>query len=85
MQIEEQRRRSARVLRQNPSLKACLDEIFQDAYGDARLIAARETGKDKAEFPQESPWTANQVLEEDFLPGEGCRLAVEAGGQWKGR
>ncbi len=69
--IEEQRRRSARVLRQNPSLKACLDEIFQDAYGDARLIAARETGKDKTEFPQESLWTTDQVLEEDFLPCEG--------------
>ncbi len=66
--IDEQRRRSNRVLRQNPSLKSALPEIFEDAYGDARLIAAREMRKDKEELPEQSPWAVAQVLEEGFLP-----------------
>lgn len=66
--IEEQRQRSARVLRQNPSLKGRLDELFQDAYADARLMAARETGIDKQGFPQDCPWSVAQALDDSFLP-----------------
>jgi Domain of unknown function DUF29 len=39
--IKEQRRRIERVLRKNPGLKSYLDEAFENAYGDARLIAVR--------------------------------------------
>lgn len=66
--IEEQRRRIERVLRKNPSLKAKLDEAFADAYGDARLIAMRETGMEKKTFPETSPFSLAQTLSEDYWP-----------------
>ncbi|PZN78320.1 MAG: DUF29 domain-containing protein [Candidatus Methylumidiphilus alinenensis] len=66
--IEEQRQRSARVLRQNPSLKSRLDEIFQDAYADARLVSARETGLDKRAFPDEPPYSVDQAFDVEFYP-----------------
>lgn len=66
--IKEQRQRSARVLRQNPSLKSRLDEIFQDAYADAKLMAAREMGTDDQELPEGSPYTVDQVFDVDYFP-----------------
>ncbi len=66
--IEEQRRRIERLLRKNPSLKAKLDECFSDAYGDARLIASRETGFDKEIFPEASPFTLEQTLTDAYWP-----------------
>lgn len=67
--IEEQRQRAARVLRQNPSLKPRLGEFLVDAYQDARLIAARETGMDKRAFPDQCPYACALVLDPDFYPG----------------
>lgn len=66
--IDEQRRRIARLLRKNPSLKSKLDECFQDAYGDARLIASRETGFDAKTFPESSPFTLEQTLNNAYWP-----------------
>jgi ribosomal protein L29 len=66
--IREQRRRIARLLQKNPSLKTLLEETFEDAYGDARLIAMRETGLDESTFPEASPFTVEEALAEDFWP-----------------
>lgn len=66
--VEEQRRRIARLLRKNPSLAAKLEECFVDAYGDARLIAARETGFDAKTFPEASPFTLEQTLNDAYWP-----------------
>lgn len=66
--IKEQRRRVARLLRTNPSLKSKLDEAFEEAYGDARLIAVRETGMDEPVFPLQSPFSLGQTLDDDFWP-----------------
>lgn len=66
--IEEQRRRVARLLHKNPSLKSKLGEVFEEAYGDARLIAMRETGMDKTVFPPASPFSLQQALDDDFWP-----------------
>ncbi len=65
--IKEQRRATARHLRENPSLKALLDQAMDDAYGDATLKAARETGLDL--FPETSPFTFDQAIDDDFWPG----------------
>jgi uncharacterized protein DUF29 len=54
--IKEQRRRIERVLRKNPGLKSYLDETFENAYGDARLIAVRETGLEENTFPEDCPF-----------------------------
>ena len=66
--IEEQRRRIERLLRKNPSLKSKLAECFCDAYGDARLIAARETGFNKNSFPSDCPFTLVQTLDDAYWP-----------------
>jgi hypothetical protein len=62
--IREQRRRAGRLLAQNPSLQADLDTILADAYGDAVLVAERETGLDERVFPEACPWTFTAAMEE---------------------
>jgi hypothetical protein len=66
--IREQRRRIDRHLRDNPSLRAKLDEAIADAYGDALLDAQRETGLAEAAFPAACPWTSTEILGDRFLP-----------------
>ena len=66
--IREQRRRIVRLLNKNPSLKSELDKAFLDAYGDAKLIAMRETGIDEAFFPKASPFTMEQALNDAYWP-----------------
>lgn len=66
--IKEQRRKISRHLEKNPSLKSKMPEIVQEAYGDAMLSAARETGFDENLFPEKMPWTLQQALDADFLP-----------------
>ena len=66
--IEEQRRRIERLLRKNPSLHSKLAECFCDAYGDARLIAVRETGFNKNSFPSDCPFTLVQTLDDAYWP-----------------
>ncbi|MFB1487501.1 MULTISPECIES: DUF29 domain-containing protein [unclassified Thiocapsa] len=70
--IKEQRRRLHRHLAQNPSLKAKLEQAVVDAYGDAILKAARETGLAEETFPPVCPFTIEQILNDD-VPG----LAVD--------
>jgi ribosomal protein L29 len=60
--IVEQRRRIARLIRKNPSLKAALAEVLTDAYGDALLIAQRDTGLPESAFPPTCPWTFDQAI-----------------------
>lgn len=66
--IIEQRRRVKRVLKKNPGMKSYLQEAFENAYGDGRVIAMRETGMDIETFPEESPFTIEQTLDDDFWP-----------------
>ena len=66
--IEEQRRKVQRVLRDNPSLQARFTDTLADAYQDAVLLAARETGLDKQSFPTNCPYTDQQILALDYWP-----------------
>lgn len=66
--ILEQRRRIERHLRQNPSLHAKLTECLTDAYGDARIEAAQETGLDPESFPETCPWSFPDMMSPDFWP-----------------
>jgi len=69
--IEEQRRRLARHLRDNPSLRAVQDEALADAYGDAVLRAELETGLLRDMFPWTCPYSFEQVMNNEFWPGPG--------------
>lgn len=66
--IREQRRRTIRHLRDNPSLKARLGEVIEAAYGDALIEAERETGLPEATFPTECPWPFERIMDAGFWP-----------------
>jgi len=66
--IEEQRRRIKRLLDENPSLTSRLEKAFENAYGDAILIAAREIDCDKGTFPNDCPVTQQQTLNSEYWP-----------------
>ena len=52
----------------NPSLKSKVSEALEDAYGDAILAAARETGVTRSAFPTTCLWTFEQIMDEEFWP-----------------
>lgn len=66
--IDEQRRRVHRLLQKMPSLRGRVDDVIDDAYGDARLLAERETGLPITTFAERCPCSAAQVLAADWLP-----------------
>lgn len=65
--IKEQRRRIGRLLKKNPGIKPLLPETIIDAYGDARLIAAREMDCDDSLFPLECEFSIEQITG-DYWP-----------------
>ncbi|WP_373508917.1 DUF29 domain-containing protein [Thiocapsa sp.] len=66
--INTQRRAIAKLLDENPSLAARLDEIIRDAYPDAVDLAVAETPLDYDAFPERCPWDEAQIRS-TFLPG----------------
>ncbi|MGZ8217129.1 DUF29 domain-containing protein [Methylomagnum sp.] len=68
--IKEQRRRIERLLRDNPSLKHNLEKTVEDAYGDAVIMAARETGLNETTFPKQCCYHLDNILDYEFLPEE---------------
>jgi len=66
--IAERRRRIAKLLRKNPSLRAELDEALIDAYEDARYSAMLETGLALETFPEQCPFDLEHTLNPEFLP-----------------
>jgi hypothetical protein len=65
--ILEQRRRARRLVSRNLSLRPRLDDILAEAYGDAALIAERETELPGEIFPPVSPWRFDDVMQPEFL------------------
>jgi hypothetical protein len=66
--MRTQRRELRRLLQHSPSLRPLVMSVMHDGYRDARLEASEETGLPLATFPQDCPWTAEQVLNADFWP-----------------
>jgi hypothetical protein len=69
--IRVQRRDLAIHLQDNPSLKAKLAETIEQAYGNAVIEAASETGQPELSFPSECPWTFELIMNAAFWPGDG--------------
>ncbi len=67
--IQTQRFAIADLLEDNPSLRREVPAAFAKAYPRARRDASRETGLALASFPIDCPWTVEQILAEDWLPG----------------
>jgi hypothetical protein len=66
--IVEHRRRILRALKNSPSLKPYLQEIFSECYEDARVDAATETQLPLDSFLPECPFALEEVLNPEFLP-----------------
>jgi hypothetical protein len=59
-----------RRLRRNPSLRGQVAHFIADIYPKARRLAQAETNLPLAAFPEDCPWSVEQVLDDDFFPGE---------------
>ncbi|MEN9373852.1 MAG: hypothetical protein RIR79_1404 [Pseudomonadota bacterium] len=68
--IKVQRKSIAVHLLQVPSLKPKLydTEWLIMVWDDARLAASRETKIDFDDFPETSPWSMEEILQEGWLP-----------------
>ena len=66
--IREQRRMIPKHLKDNPSLKGVFQELWLEAYDDARKEAALETSLPLQLFPNECLWTFEQVIDHEFWP-----------------
>lgn len=68
--IKTQRERIRHRLNKTPSLKSCLKdpEWWADAWGDARDVAEKETGISFDKFPEQCPWTTEDILSDHWFP-----------------
>lgn len=67
--IREQRRKIQRLLQQNPSLKPYLSEAIAEGFESGLALVIQETPLDYGDLPDICPYTAEQTLDNDFLPG----------------
>jgi hypothetical protein len=69
--IREQRIKIQLHLRDNPSLKSCLDQAMIDSHELALALVVRETPLDYPDLPADCPFAIAQILDpqfpEDFL------------------
>jgi Domain of unknown function DUF29 len=66
-----QRHALERHLDDNPSLKSAIPLAIDQAYRDAVIEAAGETGLPRQAFPVSCLWTFDQIMDEDFWPEGG--------------
>ncbi|AFY35940.1 DUF29 domain-containing protein [Calothrix sp. PCC 7507] len=66
--IKEHRRRINKSLQKHPSLKKYYESIWQDCYLPALDWAVAETGLSPDIFPQQCPFTSQQLIDSEFLP-----------------
>jgi hypothetical protein len=68
LSIAEHRRRLIDIFDNSPSLRRYFEESFEQCYQDAKKQARIETQLAIATFPDNSPFTPSQCLDENFLP-----------------
>lgn len=66
--IIEHRRRIRKSFRDSPSLRQYFSDIFEETYQDAIRAAAGETGLDPQTFPSSSPFSQDEVMNDEFFP-----------------
>lgn len=75
--VENARDELSDLFEQSPSLRSKVGEVLPKAYKRAMREAANEMGYDEYQrqmlFPQLSPWTFEQLMDEGFWPDPGAR------------
>ncbi len=66
--LVEQRLRIGKLLKESPSLRSVFEAMVEDCYGDARLLAAAETGMAIEGFPVGCLYGVEEILDMEFLP-----------------
>lgn len=66
--IKVQRMGILRLIKQSPSLKHKIHTTLNDAYEEASVIAASETGLNESHFPANCPFTFEQCVDQAFFP-----------------
>ena len=64
----EQRSRISGLLEDSPSLKQLVEASAARRYSDALRAASEETGLARTVFPNQNPYTSDQMLDPDYLP-----------------
>jgi hypothetical protein len=67
LSVREQRRAIARLLEQNPSLRARLEEALADGFQGGVDLVLRETDLALRALPELSPWSLQQALDPALL------------------
>ena len=67
--IKHQRLQVCKLLEESPSLKHQIETKLREAYEEAKIIAASETGIEEDAFPVDCPFSLEQCLDNSFLPG----------------
>jgi hypothetical protein len=70
MTIRIQRRDTQELLEENPSLKPYLEEALQKIYESGRDLAVGETNLPLKTFPENCPYTLEEIFRDGFYPGE---------------
>lgn len=70
MTIRVQRRDTQELLEENPSLKPYLEEALQKIYESGRDLAVGETNLPLKTFPENCPYTLDEIFRDGFYPGE---------------
>jgi hypothetical protein len=66
LSIEAQRLELDSVLSDNPALKPLVAEATARAYRRARIEAAKETGLEMNQFPEQCPYAWNDIVAREF-------------------
>ncbi len=66
--IDNSRKRIGRVFKDQPSLKNYLKESVQETYAEAKEWAHKETKLNINLFPQNCPYSVQEILSLEFLP-----------------
>lgn len=68
--IVEHRQKLKKAFQESPSLQPYYTEIFNECYQDTRELAAAETGLPIENFPVETPFTSEEILNSDYVPAQ---------------
>lgn len=66
--INEKRVQILRLLKKTPSIKRELNNAINDSYADALFLASDKTSLPEITFPQNCPYTIEQLLDKAFYP-----------------
>jgi hypothetical protein len=61
--VGNSRRRIQKIIKDSPSLKRELPELYRSAWEDGLMLAVEDTGMNRHKFPFQCPWSLTAALE----------------------